>query len=148
MSRVGGAPDNLDPVRTKDEAKIRGTNGGKKSGESRRRKRDAKAAAKLILDLAASSENVEENLRRLGIPESDFTNRVALMARLFTDGLHGNTRATELLLRAAGEMQEQVLAEKRYKDEKESRSSGSSAVDQWVSAVILADKEDVESDDI
>jgi len=144
MSRAGGAPENLDPVRTKEEAKKRGTNGGKKSGEARRKKRDAKAAAKLILDLAVSSDNVEENLRRLGIPDEDFTNRVALMARLLTDGLYGNTRATELLLRTAGEMQDQVLAEKRYKDEKENRGSSSSVVDQWVSAVIVADKEETE----
>lgn len=101
MAKKGGAPQNLDPVRTKDEAKRRGRNGGIKSGEVRRNKRDAKNAARLFLNLAATG-NAADNLKSLGVAESDQTNMVGLMARLWLDGMKGDQKAIEMLLKTAG----------------------------------------------
>ena len=61
MAKKGGAPENLDPVRTKEEAKKRGRNGGIKSGEARRNKRDAKNAMNLLLNMAAKGQ-LKDNL--------------------------------------------------------------------------------------
>lgn len=41
--------ENLKPVRTKNEARERGRNGGKKSGEVRRRKADFRRTLNLLL---------------------------------------------------------------------------------------------------
>lgn len=51
---------NLDPVRTKDEARKRGANGGKKSGEARREKKLMREA--LEQRIGASLEEVTQAL--------------------------------------------------------------------------------------
>lgn len=141
MSRKGGAPENLKPVRTKEEAKKRGQNGGKKSGVVRRAKRDAKSAAKLILDLPCA-ENIARNLKSLNISEQDFTNRVSIMARLFQEAMSGNVSAIRTMIELAGELPNQQLEEKRFEAEIEGKESGNNAVDDWVEAVIEADKQE------
>lgn len=141
MSRKGGAPENLDPVRTKEEAKKRGRNGGKKSGEARRKKRDAKSAAKLILDLPCT-ENIARNLKSMNISEEDFTNRVGIMARLFAEAMSGNVTAMKTMIEFAGELPNQQIEEKRYEAEMEKRESGNNAVDDWIEAVLEADNQE------
>ena len=101
MAKKGGAPENLDPVRTKEEAKKRGRNGGIKSGEARRNKRDAKNAMNLLLNMAAKGQ-IKENLENLGIETEDQTNMVALQARLFTMALGGNLQAYDRLIKISG----------------------------------------------
>lgn len=92
MARKGGAPENLQPVRTKEEAKKRGRNGGIKSGEARRKKRDAKNAMNILLDLAAKG-NLDSNLSEFGVTEEDRTNLMALQARIFAMAMGGNLQA-------------------------------------------------------
>lgn len=101
MAKKGGAPENLDPVRTKEEAKKRGRNGGIKSGEARRNKRDAKNAMNLLLNMAAKGQ-LKENLEHLGIGSEDQTNMVALQARLFTMALGGNLQAYDRVIKISG----------------------------------------------
>ena len=73
---------NLKPIKkgdlTSEEAKRRGSNGGKKSGEARRAQRDLKATARYFASLAAKG-TLEDNLQKLGVPKDDRTNMVALM---------------------------------------------------------------------
>ena len=140
MAKKGGAPENLDPVRTKEEAKKRGRNGGKKSGEARRKKRDAKDAAKLILNLPCG-ETLAKNLLQLGIKEEDYTNRVALFARAFTVALKGDINAMRFLVDIAGETPHFQLEKERFDYEKGIKETGNNAVDDWVDAVIEADKQ-------
>lgn len=141
MAKKGGAPENLKPVRTKEEAKARGRNGGKKSGEARRRKRDAKAAAKLILDLPCT-KNLQRNLNALSIEEEDYTNRVALMARAFSQAMTGDTRAMEFLIKTAGETPEQRIADKRFKIDQDKAISSNNAVDDWIDSIPDIEVED------
>lgn len=101
MAKKGGAPENLDPVRTKEEAKKRGRNGGIKSGESRRNKRDAKNAMNLLLDMAAKG-SIKQNLVELGFEDSDQTNMSALMARLYTMAMSGNLQAFDRIITISG----------------------------------------------
>ena len=92
--------DNLKPPSSTEEARERGRKGGIKSGEARRRKRDARSAARMILNLPASEIN-EHNLRAMGIDPSDFTNIVAVMARAFSKAMTGDVSAMNFLLETA-----------------------------------------------
>lgn len=143
MAKRGGAPENLKPVRSTDEAKKKGRNGGIKSGETRRRQRDARAAAKLILSLPCA-ETMEKNLRTMLVDEKDFTNRVALFARAYAQAMTGDVRAMEFIIRIAGETPEQELDEKRFENEIGNQEGSNSAVDDWVNSIPEFTAEEVE----
>lgn len=152
MAKKGGTPENLDKIRTTEEARKRGRNGGIKSGETRRRKRDAKSAAKLVLDLECG-ENAAKNLESMNISEEDFTNRVALMARLFAEGMRGNVTAMRTIIELAGELpyteienKRLNLEEKKFMAEAERKEVGNNAVDDWVAAVMAADEQENENE--
>lgn len=111
MARKGGAPENLDPVRTKEEAKKRGRNGGIKSGEARRNKRDAKNAMNLLLNMAAKGQ-IKDNLMNLGVEMEDQTNMMALQARLFMMALSGNLQAYDRIIKISGNDSEENRKER------------------------------------
>lgn len=145
MAKKGGAPENLKPVRSKEEARERGRNGGKKSGEARRRKRDAQQAARLILNLPVSTDAMENNLKKMHIDEEDFTNRVALFARAFTQAMTGDVKAMQFIVEMAGETPDQQLDKKRFENEVGKQEGSNNAVDDWVNAipdVVIEDDEE------
>lgn len=117
MARNPKQDANLKPYKKGDlspeEARKRGINGGKKSGEVRRNRRDAKQAARYILNLAAKGK-IAENLTDLGIEENEQTNMVALQTRLFTMAVGGNLDAYMTLMKMAG------YDPKEERDERES----------------------------
>lgn len=88
-------------IRDTKTAKKKGKKGGKKSGETRRVNRDARQAARLVLDMATSGQ-VTENLNTMKIKEADQTGIVAIMARLYTMSLAGNLDAYRELMKMAG----------------------------------------------
>lgn len=92
-------------IRTSEQAKKKGSAGGKKSGEVRRenarRKRDAREAARFILELAATGQ-LAENLEKLGVETEDQTNMAALQASLFTYAMRGDLNAYMALMKMAG----------------------------------------------
>lgn len=95
---------NLKPVRSESEAREKGAKGGKASGASRRRKRDAKEAAKMILDLA-STEKLDKYLDELNIKARDRTNLVAIIARHTLQAQSGNVNSARFVLELAGYLQ-------------------------------------------
>lgn len=147
MAKKGGAPENLKPVRTKDEAKKRGKNGGIKSGEARRRKRDAQAAAKLILSLPCGKA-METNLRSMLVEEEDFTNRVALFARAFAQAMTGDVKAMEFIVKIAGETPDQELDRKRFANEVGQQQGSNNAVDDWVNSIPDIETEEENEDGV
>lgn len=84
---------NLKPVQTKDEARERGRNGGIKSGEARRKKRDMKAELLLVLD-----EPIKDKKGHKLPP------RRALSMTLLKKALSGDLKAIKLLLEIIGEL--------------------------------------------
>ena len=94
-----------------EELKKRQSNGGKKSGETRRKKRDAREAARYILGLAAKGQ-VLDNLKSLGVEEDSRTNMEALQARLYTMAMGGNIEAYKTLMKMAGYEPEENRAER------------------------------------
>ncbi|MCI8602267.1 MAG: hypothetical protein HFE45_11890 [Oscillospiraceae bacterium] len=111
MANPKGNLDNLQPVSSKEEAKKRGSAGGKKSGEARRRKRDARQAISLLLNMAASGK-LEENLAQLGFDADDRTNMNALMARMFTKAMSGDVAAFKALMDYGGYHPDQKLKDR------------------------------------
>lgn len=66
-------PQNLDPVHTKEEARKRGSNGGKKSAESKRRKKTMRERAQILLDCKVKDEDILETFKALGVKTQGLT---------------------------------------------------------------------------
>lgn len=103
MAHETNAEKNLDPVRTKEEARERGRNGGIASGKARRKKRTMKNAAKLLLDMPIEIKSVEETMIKMGFEEEDLTNQMAVMVAVFKKAMEGNVKAAEFLRDTAGQ---------------------------------------------
>lgn len=111
---------NLKKFGSEREPREAGRKGGKASGEARRRKRDMKNAARLLLNMPVQQKTVIENLEAFGIEESDQTNQMALMVRVLTKALAtGDVRAAEFLRDTAGYNPETRLKEQQFKYEKD-----------------------------
>lgn len=114
MANPKGNPENLKPVRSTDEARKRGAAGGKASGAARRKKRDARSAISLLLNMAVR-KNLEENMGEMGFQEEDWTNMNAMWARIFTDAMSGDKAAQKMILDYGGFNPEFMLREKESK---------------------------------
>lgn len=106
---------NLRPIRTTEEAKVKGAVGGKKSGEAKRRKKSMKAAAKLLLSLPAQGD-AEKQLVKLGLDPADADNQMLVIAAMFLKAAKGDVKAATFLRDTAGEvpMTERDRADVKY----------------------------------
>jgi hypothetical protein len=145
MARNPKQDANLKPYQkgelSSEEAKRRGSKGGKKSGEVRRAKRDAKSSIRYLLDLAAK-DNLDTNLKKLGAAEEERTNMQALNARIFTMAMSGNLDAYKALMDYGGFAPDQNL-----KDE-ERRARIQAIVDGGRADAIVSGGEDGESGNV
>lgn len=94
-------PQNLDPVRTKEEARKRGSNGGKKSGESRRKKKTMRERAQLLLDCKFKDEDMLEAFKALGVKTQGLTIADAMLLGQMVGaitGKGGDPRAFKAIL--------------------------------------------------
>lgn len=114
MANPKGNPQNLQPVRTKEEAKKRGAAGGKKSGASRRKKRDARQAIRYVLDMAATGK-LDEKLEELGFDEEDRTNMTGLTVAMMMRAASGDVSAYKALMDYGGFHPDQKLKERESK---------------------------------
>ena len=111
---------NLVQNRSRSEAEKLSRKGGIASGEARRRKRDMKNAAKLLLNMPVTGEKTILSLEQFGIEEQDMTNQMALMVRMFQKAVvSGDVRAAEFLRDTAGYNTETNLKERQFKYEKD-----------------------------
>lgn len=101
MTKKGGNIGNLDPVRSKEEARKRGANGGKKSGEVRRKKRDAKHAISILLQMPPT-ETVDDELKQLGFLDEEITNMSAMVTKMFQKAISGDVSAFKVLMDYGG----------------------------------------------
>lgn len=119
MANANGNVQNLDPVRTKEEAKKRGKNGGIESGKARRRKRAMKDATKLLLDMPISQDSVANAMRAMGFDEKDLTNQMAMIVSMWKEAMGGNVAAAAFLRDTAGEKAEQKQKQDEFEYKKE-----------------------------
>ena len=109
--RKGGeavvAKEDLIPVRSKEEAKARGRNGGLKSGEARRQKKNMREMAKSLMEASVSKQmgNVRDTLKRMGIDENDMTYQAAVVVRMIQKAMvDGDVNAVRVLGELTGEL--------------------------------------------
>ncbi len=91
--------ENLKPVRTKSEARERGKNGGKKSGETRRRKADFRKTLNQLLTTKIESD-MTPILEALGI---ESTLESAMLMAQIKEAMMGNTKAAYFVAQYAGQ---------------------------------------------
>ena len=126
MANPKGNPQNLKPVRTKEEAKKRGAAGGKKSGASRRKKRDARQAIRYVLDMAATGK-LDEKLEGLGFDEEDRTNMTGLTVAMMMRAASGDVSAYKALMDYGGFHPDQKLKERESRARIAAMESGGGA---------------------
>lgn len=102
MAKPKGRPENMRPPTTKEEARRRGHNGGVKSGEVRRNKKNARETMRMMLQLAAKGK-IDETLENLGVDKTDRTNFAAMCGKAFTEYMRtGDIRQLETVIKIAG----------------------------------------------
>lgn len=113
-----GNEGNLKPVRTEEEAREKGRRGGIKSGESRRRKRDMKKAAQLLMGLDIKSPKLQEQVKGYGLEDEDVNNQMAVLVSMFVQATKGNVRAAEFIRDTMGENPETLYKMEELKQRK------------------------------
>lgn len=104
----GEASDNsryLMPVRTTEEAKERGANGGRASGEARRKKASLRRAAEMVLSLQANNDTARKVMAQMGLEDDEMTNATMVTARMVIEASEGNVGAYKALADALPEGQ-------------------------------------------
>lgn len=94
---------NLKPVKSKSEARERGSKGGKASGVARRQKKTLKEQMELLLSLPVKDESTRGFIESLGIDPESINNGTAIVLSMYQESLKGNTRAFELIRDTIGE---------------------------------------------
>lgn len=99
------AQKDLKPVRTKEEAKARGRNGGIKSGEVRRAKKSMCETAKALMSMEVVGDKNKKNLEAFGIQKGDQNYQTAVVVRLMQKALvEGDTSAIRLIGELTGDL--------------------------------------------
>ena len=125
---------NLRPVQSEKEAREKGRKGGIASGAARRRKRDMRQAAKLLLDadVSPSQKSMRMLMKSLGIDEQDMTYSMAILSAVLLQAGNGNVKAAAFLRDTAGYNPTQQLQEKQFayqkKRDKEETGGGSGSL--------------------
>ena len=96
---------NLIPMdqRSQSEARKLGREGGRASGESRRRKKSLREAAELYLSLPVSDKRAWNKLARDGVDPEDVDNQMAVIAGLTIRAAKGDAKAAKVLFDLLGE---------------------------------------------
>ena len=98
-----GNVSNLRPVLSKDEARKRGTIGGKKSGEIRRAKKNLQQIAKTILESQVHDDKAKSFLHAFGLDEQDQNYQALMIAKLLNKALkESDVNAIRTLATLAG----------------------------------------------
>lgn len=97
--------ENLKPIETlsKEEAKKRGSKGGKASVKARRERKAMRKQLEMLLELPLKNEDIKDKIKELGIKENDIDNQMAITTALYQKALTGDTKAYELIRDTIGE---------------------------------------------
>ena len=90
---------NLIPMdqRSQKEARELGREGGRASGEARRRKKSLREAAELYLSLPVSDKRAWNKLAKDGVAPEDVDNQMAIIAGLTIKAAKGDAKAAKVL---------------------------------------------------
>lgn len=93
-----GGEENLVPVRTVDEARERGRNGGKASGEARRRKKTMRQLAEALMDSKVTDEALLERFESLGFKTKGLKISQAMLIGQMLKAMEGDPRCFQAIL--------------------------------------------------
>lgn len=131
MAKKGGNPQNLIPVRTEEEARIKGRAGGIASARKRQERKSWKETAEIVLKLALEDGPIDSIAGVESIKDAKKKNLTVqdhIIIALAGKASKGEVKATELLKEILGEQPAQSsvsplekLAESidRYKDDED-----------------------------
>lgn len=97
---------NLNPVKTKDEARSRGRNGGIASGKARREKKAMKETLEALLSMPMKSgkaADIETIKNFAALKGKTITVQEAMMIAMIQKALKGNVNAAEWIRDTAGQ---------------------------------------------
>jgi hypothetical protein len=97
--------------RTETEQKEIARQGGKASGEARRRKKSLKELGDMIGSLSVKSEKNKAIMREAGIEDEDMIRDTAMLFMLEAKAEKGDTNAIALIAKIRGQLKDQVQAE-------------------------------------
>lgn len=105
LAKSKGNIGNLKPVKTKEEARERGRNGGLKSQQVQRERRKARECMEMILSLDVKGKKQKELMSNLGIMDEEQINIMSLMASMFMRGVTtGDPTTIKSILEIAGDL--------------------------------------------
>lgn len=102
---------NLIPIEhlSNEEAKKRGSKGGKASAEAKRRKKAIKETINLLLEMPVFNEKMKKQMQDLGFVDEELTNQTALVLALYKRALAGDVMAFNTLADRSGEIVKQKV---------------------------------------
>ena len=102
---------NLIPIEhlSNEEAKRRGSMGGKASAEARRKKKAIKETINLMLEMPVFNEKMKKQMQDLGFVDEELTNQTALVLALYKRALSGDVMAFNTLADRSGEIVKQKV---------------------------------------
>ncbi len=97
--------ENLKPIKTlsSEEAKKRGSKGGKASVKAKRERKAMREQLEMLLNLPIKDIKIQKKVTDLGISSSEINNQMAMTVALYQEALLGNTKAYELIRDTIGE---------------------------------------------
>lgn len=90
--------ENLKPVRSENEAREKGRNGGRASGVARRKKKALREELEILLNMPLKDAGAIQNLKDMGLPvRSGTTIQTAITAAIIQQAFKGNIKAYEVI---------------------------------------------------
>lgn len=100
--------------RSTEEVREIARKGGINSGAARRRKRNMKSSAKLLMDMPMTKQ-LKTKLKLLGISEEDATYQMGILVAMLQEALDGNVNAAIFMREMLGEDPKQEIKKKELK---------------------------------
>lgn len=110
--------DNLNPIKTlsKEEAKARGSKGGKASVIARREKKTLAETLSKFLQMQPTGKS-KTHLEQLGLQDNEITNQALFAISVFKNGCSGNNKAMEMIAEIIDGNKKKDLEIERQKQE-------------------------------
>ena len=124
-------------ARTPEERHENARKAGKASGEARRRKRDMRETANLLLSMSVSNaqSGMKSMLKSMGVEEGDYSYGAAILSAMIVKAVKGDPNAAKFVRDTAGQNPLLQLQERQFEYEKE-RRSGQGAEIEDISATV------------
>lgn len=93
---------NLKPLSTEKAREI-GKKGGKKSVESKRKRKALKEQMEMLLSLPLTDDKAKAQFERMGIDSDDMDNQMAMVVKTYLQAMKGNINAVNVIREIIGE---------------------------------------------